>query len=109
MRSSGGGLWGMKWKKLKAESSRQKRRMTPHFSSCTAFVRYCNNRVHRMRAFTCQLCYCALIAAFYRADAASFSDANYVSLGTMPGADGTVYAVIKEPISGALYIGGGFR
>src|SRR3954465_15711043 len=62
-----------------------------------------------MRAVISKLSFCALIAAFYRADAASFSDANFVSLGTMPGADGTVYAVIKEPISGALYIGGGFR
>src|SRR6266478_3473416 len=43
------------------------------------------------------------------AAAAPFSDANWVSLGAMPGADGTVYAMLRDPNSGTLYIGGAFK
>src|SRR5207302_11336657 len=38
-----------------------------------------------------------------------FNDANWVSLGGMPGADGAVNAIVREPSSGTLYIGGAFN
>ena len=37
----------------------------------------------------------------------TFSDANWISMGGMPGADGTVYAAVMDG-SGNLYIGGNF-
>src|SRR5215472_2024241 len=41
------------------------------------------------------------------AQAATFSDANWVSLGGLPGTDGGVTAAVTDA-SGNLYIGGGF-
>ena len=38
----------------------------------------------------------------------TFSDANWVSMGGFPGANGTVYAAVTDG-SGNLYIGGGFH
>ena len=43
------------------------------------------------------------------ADAPPFSDANWVSMGAMPGADSTVNAILRDPNSGTLYIGGAFN
>src|SRR6266851_8886379 len=40
---------------------------------------------------------------------ALFSDANWVSLGPMPGADAVVNAILRDPNSGTLYIGGAFK
>jgi len=37
----------------------------------------------------------------------SFSDANWISMGGIPGADGWVYAAVVDG-SGNLYIGGAF-
>ena len=39
--------------------------------------------------------------------AATFSDANWISMGGLPGADGNVFAAVVDS-SGNLYIGGGF-
>ena len=38
----------------------------------------------------------------------TFSDANWVSMCSFPGADGTVYAMIEDKNAGMLYIGGKF-
>lgn len=38
----------------------------------------------------------------------TFSDADWVSLGTLDGANGTVFAITENPGSGALYVGGSF-
>src|SRR6266704_6164503 len=40
---------------------------------------------------------------------APFSDANWVSLGAMPGADAVVNAILRDPNFGTLYIGGAFN
>ena len=57
---------------------------------------------------------CRLLLAFFvsftwavRVYAASFSDANWVGMGGLPGADGGVSATVVDP-SGNLYIGGSF-
>jgi hypothetical protein len=38
----------------------------------------------------------------------TFSDANWVSLGGLPGANGTVFAMVANTNAGLLYIGGSF-
>src|SRR6266404_3616867 len=43
------------------------------------------------------------------AAAPQLSDANWVSMGAMPGADSTVNAILRDPNSGTLYIGGAFN
>lgn len=39
----------------------------------------------------------------------TFSDANWVSLGSYPGADGIVYTMVEDKNAGTVYIGGEFR
>lgn len=39
----------------------------------------------------------------------TFSDANWVSMFTFPGADNTVFAMIEDKTAGVLYIGGSFK
>jgi len=39
----------------------------------------------------------------------TFSDANWVGLGSYPGADGVVYSMLRDTNAGTLYIGGDFK
>src|ERR1043166_5477809 len=48
-----------------------------------------------------------LLAAGLRAQVPAFTDANWMSLGTVPGADGTVRAAVADG-TGDVYIGGDF-
>src|SRR5882724_578322 len=52
-------------------------------------------------------CVCVLLASFRLAIAAPFTDANWVSIGNMPGVNGTAYASVRDA-AGNLYFGGQF-
>src|SRR5262249_13388147 len=43
------------------------------------------------------------------APASPLTDANWVSMGAMPGADGVINAILRDPNSGTLYVGGSFN
>src|SRR4051812_45888437 len=54
---------------------------------------------------------CILITLFttHAVFAATFSDSNWLSLGTFPGADGTVYSSVVNSNATVVYVGGTFR
>src|SRR5262249_38698206 len=53
------------------------------------------------------VCALLLATASSASSAATFSDANWISMGGIPGTDGSVGAAVVDG-SGNLYIGGGF-
>src|SRR4051794_21393472 len=50
---------------------------------------------------------CVSLVSFGVAMAAPFTDANWVTMGNMPGVNGTVYASVRDA-AGNLYVGGQF-
>src|SRR5215831_17343824 len=63
----------------------------------------------KARTFKSRLvCALAVATASSVSFAATFSDANWISMGGLPGANGQVRAVAVDP-SGNLYIGGQFN
>src|SRR5688572_29970242 len=61
----------------------------------------------KFRAIQTGLLCLVLAAATSGKSAATFTDANWISMGGLPGADGDVYAVAVDGL-GNLYIGGSF-
>src|SRR4051812_31692884 len=61
------------------------------------------------KAFVCLILPAAIWSHARSQASLPLSDANWVSLGSVPGADGAVNAIFRDPTSGMLYVGGAFK
>lgn len=52
---------------------------------------------------------CATFLHLPHAQSAITSNGDWSAMGDLPGSDGTIYAMVRDPVSGVIYVGGQFR